>query len=349
MFLVPRSLLPGQNFGRERRWRWLRIRVLNRSRNWVQKGKTPTKTVPRAVLITMVVLVVMYLGIAVTALSAVSPKELGTTYVNDPIAGIVTHLPFGSQLLGAWVGIFAALLLFTASNAGLIGASRLSFNMGEYYQLPRYFFNLHKRFRTPYVALTFFAVVAILIVLASRGNMSFLADLYNFGAMLAFFFAHLSLIVMRFRRPDQARPFRAPLNIPIGKYSLPLPAIVGCLATMSVWFLVVITKPAGRYIGFAWMILGIAMYLYYRRKRGMESMGQLEIKRIQLPGYPPVAIKRILVPTRGQRQTEAIQVACELAKLHKAEITALHIVEVPASMPLDAILQQRMLLAEVAV
>lgn len=312
------------------------------------EAKTPAKTVPRAVLITMVVLVVMYLGIAVTALSAVSPKELGTTYVNDPIAGIVTHLPFGSEILGAWVGIFAAFLLFTASNAGLIGASRLAFNMGEYYQLPRYFFHLHKRFRTPYVALTFFAIIAMIIVLASRGKMIFLADLYNFGAMLAFFFAHLSLIVMRFRKPDHVRPFRVPFNLPIGKYSIPIPAIVGCLATMSVWFLVVITKPEGRYTGFAWMLLGVGMYLYYRRKKKIAPMGQLEIKRIRLPDYHAMKIRRILVPTRGQRQAETVQMACELARLHEAEVTALHVVEVPASMPLDADLPQRIALAEAA-
>jgi APA family basic amino acid/polyamine antiporter len=101
----------------------------------------------------MIVLVAMYLGISITALSAISPKELGTTFVNDPIAGIVTHLPFGSELLGAWVGIFAAFLLFTASNAGLIGASRLSFNMGEYYQLPRFFFSCTSALERPMLRL----------------------------------------------------------------------------------------------------------------------------------------------------------------------------------------------------
>ncbi|MFI5334093.1 MAG: amino acid permease [Chlamydiales bacterium] len=304
------------------------------------EAKTPAKTVPRAVLITMVVLVVMYLGIAITALSAISPHELGTTFVNDPIAGIVKHIPFGSEFLGAWVGVFAAFLLFTASNAGLIGASRLSFNMGEYYQLPRFFFSLHKRFRTPYVALTFFAIVSIAIVLASRGRMAFLADLYNFGAMLAFFFAHLSLIVMRIRKPGLARPFRVPLNIPFGKYSIPITAVVGCLATMSVWCLVVITKPEGRYFGFAWMTFGVCMYLYYRRKKQIAPMGQLEIQRIHLPHYQPLTIKKILVPTRGDGQTESVQVACELARLHNATLTGVHIIEVPASMPLDAALTQ---------
>ncbi|MBI2743324.1 MAG: universal stress protein [Chlamydiales bacterium] len=310
------------------------------------EAKKPSKTVPRAIMITMAVLVLMYIGISLSALSVVSPLELGTTYVDDPVAGIVNHLPFGNVALGAWVGIFAAVLLFVASNAGLVGASRLSFNMGEYYQLPRFFYKLHKRFRTPYVALAFFAVVAIIIVLVSEGRMVFLADLYNFGAMIAFFFAHLSVIMLRIKKPNLHRPFRIPFNIRIGKHSIPLTAVIGCLATFSVWVLVVVTKPAGRYIGFAWMIFGVCMYLYYRKKYKLTSTGQLEIERVHVPDYKPLEVKNILVPILGRTQVETLQMACELAHLHEAKISAIHVIEVPASMPLDATLESRTLIAE---
>ncbi len=310
------------------------------------EAKKPSKTVPRAVMITMAVLVLLYIGISFVALSAVSAHELGTTYVNDPIAGIVAHLPIGGKVLGAWVGLFAGVLLFVASNAGLVGASRLSFNMGEYYQLPRFFYRLHLHYRTPHFALAFFAAVAIIVILAAKGRMAFLADLYNFGAMLAFFFAHLSLLVLRFKRPELKRPFRVPLNIPWGKYSIPIPAVIGCLATMSVWFLVVITKPEGRYFGFAWMILGISMYLYYRRKQKIRALGSLEIHRVRLPRYTPVDFKHILVPIWKGTQMSTIQMACELANLHNAKITFVHIIEVPFSVTLDAFLPQRTLVSE---
>ena len=312
------------------------------------EARNPAKTVPRAVFFTMTVLVLTYLGIAITGLSAISPHELGTTYIDDPLAGIVSKLPFGNKILGAWIGVFAALILFIAANAGLVGSSRLCFNMGEYYQLPRGFFRLHSRFRTPWVALAFFAVVAILIVLASRGQMLFLADLYNFGAMLAFFFAHLSLIMMRIKRPNMVRPFRVPFNISIRGRHVPLTAIIGCLATMSVWFLIVITKPHGRYIGFAWMLLGIGMYIYYRKKEKIAPVSSLEIEQIRIPGYKPLTIKRILVPT-GRGETQTVQMACELAKLHDAKLTVVHVLEVPTSMPLDAKLPQRVAVGEAAI
>ncbi len=310
------------------------------------ESKRPVKTVPRAVILTMFTLLLIYLGISVVALSAVDPKLLGTKYVLNPIASIVDALPFGSKLLSPIIAIIAAIVLAVAANAGLIGASRLTFNMGEYYQLPRFFYVIHPRFRTPIVALAFFGIIAGFVVLASRGSMDFLADLYNFGAMLAFLFAHLSLICLRIKRPHLKRPFRAPLNIPFGRYSIPLTAIIGALASFGVWCLVVITKPQGRYLGIAWMTFGIIMYFAYRKRRKLKAMGHVSLEQISVPGYEPLKVKKILLPTRAGMQTEAVQMACEIAKIHNASITAIQVIEIPSSLPLDIGTPHRTAVAE---
>lgn len=304
--------------------------------------KKPEKTTPRAVQITMYVLVAMYIGLSVVALSALTPTELGSTYVNDPVAGIVTKLPFGSTLLSPWLGLLAAVLLFVAANAGLIGASRLSFNLGEYYQLPKTFYTLGSRFKTPYISLLVFAFFSCLIVLASRGELSFLADLYNFGAMIAFTSAHFSLIAIRIKKPDLKRPFKAPLNISFGKFSLPLTAIVGGMATISVWVLVVITKPAGRYLGIGWMIMGSLFYFYYRRKSRLEVIGSVTVEKLVMPKGYPVGFKKILVVVEnGSTNLDSVVVACELAKYFKAELSVLKIQPVASSMPIDVNLALR--------
>jgi APA family basic amino acid/polyamine antiporter len=310
------------------------------------ESKHPSKTVPRAVTVTMVVLILVYLGISVVALSAISPHDLGTKYVQNPLSGIVAALPFGASILSPLVGVIAAALLLVASNAGLIGASRLAFNMGQYYQLPRFFQHTHARFRTPYISLAFFAILATGVVLSSNGVMMFLADLYNFGAMLAFFFAHLSLIVLRIKKPDLKRPFKIPINIRFLGGQVPITAIIGCLSTMAVWFLVVMTKPQGRYLGFAWMGFGILMYFLFRRKKRIAAAGHVSIEKIRMPEYKPLAIRHILVPTRGGVETETIQMACQLAKVHGAKLTAVTIIEVAPSIPLDTVLPHRTLLAE---
>lgn len=308
--------------------------------------KHPGRNIPRAIMWVIVVLLASYFGISLVALSAVSPQVLGTTYLENPIAGIVEHLPFAAHFLTPWLGVLAAMLLFVAANSGLIGSSRLSFFMSEHYQLPRFFFAIHPKFRTPYVALAVFAVLASLIVLLSHGKMLFFADLYNFGAMIAFFSAHIALIVLRIKKPDAARPFRAPFNITIKGYSIPLTAILGGICTFAVWILVIVTKPSGRICGLSWLIIGAIIYFVYRKKKKIAPLANVQIEKIHIPEYTPLHIKNILVPTRGGAYTENVQVACELAKIHKAQITALYVVDVPFAMPIEGAIPQKMDIAE---
>lgn len=309
--------------------------------------KRPIQSLPRAVIIVMSVLVTMYLAVSIIGLSIMTPQELGTQYINNPILGIVRNLKVGSQFLVPLVGLLGAALLFVAGNAGLMGASRLAFNMGEYYQLPRFFYKTHKQYKTPVVSLAIFGTLAALVIIWSRGTLHFLADLYNFGAMCAFFFAHLSLIMLRIKQPDLPRPFRSPLNIRITKeISIPITAIIGCIATLAVWVLVVITKPEGRILGFSWMGLGIAMYVLYRRKKRIGPTTQVQIEKIKVPGFEPVEIKSILVPTKGGAETETVQMACEIAKLHGAKVTAIHLLTVPYSLPLNSPMPYRERISE---
>lgn len=304
--------------------------------------RKPSISIPRAIQSTMYTLIAFYILIAFVGLSVMTPEDLATKYMQDPIAGIVAHLPFGGKWLAPWFGLIAALILLIASNAGLIGASRLTFSMGEYYQVPHFFYRMHPKFRTPYVSLGIFALCACIIVVLSRGKMLFLADLYNFGAQIAFFFAHLSLLVLRIKKPMLNRPFKAYWNIPIGKKrSIPITAVIGVFSTFAVWLIVVITKPDGRNLGIVWLILGSIMYVYYRRKKKIAPMGKLAIEKIKIPEYHPMHLKHILVTARATGNTEALQTACQLATNFGARITAVHILEVPPSLPMHAPMEDR--------
>ena len=306
-----------------------------------------SRSVPRAILMTMVALFVMYFGISLIALSAIHPKVLATQYLEDPLAGIAAALPVGGKLLAPWVGLLGATILFVAANAGLVGASRLTFSMGEYYQIPRIFYRLHPRFHTPYISLSIFAALAGLIIVVAK-RLPFIADLYNFGAMLAFSLAHLSLLGLRVRRPDLERPFKIPFNLTVRRYKLPVTAIVGFLATVAVWIDVVISKPAGRNLGFFWMAVGLACYLVYRKKQKISATAHVEIERVKMPEFVSMATRRILVPTLGGAFTENLQIACEMAKTRSADVTALYVIEVPAAVPLDTFLPDRLAAADAA-
>lgn len=304
--------------------------------------KNPKKNISRAILFTMAVLLLSYIGISFVALSALNPKELSSTWINDPIAGIVSKLPIGGAVLGPWIGLLAGGILFIAANAGLVGSSRLAFGMGENYKLPRFFYTLHKKRQTPYIALLFFGTVASLVVLASRGSMEFLADLYNFGSMVAFTAAHLSLIRLRMKAPDLERPFRIKGCIKIKGRAVPLSAILGVMVTISVWCIVIYSKPGARYFGLIWMGVGLWMFFAYRKKHRLETKGELILQKIEMPEYQNMMIKHVLVPTTGATSTETVQAACEMAKLHGATLTALYVLPIASTLPVDHIIEDQL-------
>src|SRR5205823_13076179 len=91
------------------------------------------------------------------------------------------------------VGLLAATILFIATNAGIIGASRLVYSMGLHRQVPDRLSRLHPRFSTPWVGILLFGAIACLTIIPGRAE--FLGNMYAFGAMLSFTMAHLSVIV----------------------------------------------------------------------------------------------------------------------------------------------------------
>ncbi|PIQ83336.1 MAG: amino acid permease [Candidatus Omnitrophica bacterium CG11_big_fil_rev_8_21_14_0_20_63_9] len=309
------------------------------------EARRPSRTLPRAMIATMVTLFVLYFGISTIALTALTPQELTKYYLEDPIAGIAASMPFGRQYLAPWVGLLGATILFVAANAGLIGASRLTFAMSEHFTLPRMFYRLHPRFKTPYVSLIVFTALAGFVVLWAQ-RLTHIAELYNFGAMLSFALAHLSLLGLRVRQPELPRPFKIGWNVRVGRFELPLTALLGLLGTAAVWVDVILTKPAGRNFGFLWMGVGLVSYFWYRRQQRLPAAARVEIEKLQMPDYQPVAVKRILVPTTGAHSTDIIQFAARLAKAYGADLTALHVIEIPPSLPLDTFFPEKLAVAD---
>jgi len=309
------------------------------------EARHPNRTVPQAMMATMVTLFVLYFGTSIIALTAMTPHELTTAYLENPIAGIAASMPFGRQYLAPWVGLLGATILFVAANAGLIGASRLTFAMSEHFTLPRIFYQLHPRFKTPYVSLVVFTLIASAIVIVAK-RLTHIADLYNFGAMLSFMLAHLSLIGLRIRQPNLARPFRIGGNIHIKGAALPLTAILGFLGTAAVWVDVICTKPAGRNLGFLWMGVGLVCYFWYRKSQRLPAAARVEIEKLRMPEYQAVGVKHILVPTTGAHTNDMVQFAAKMAKAQGADVTALHVIEIPPSLPLDTFFPERLALAD---
>lgn len=245
-----------------------------------QETKKPAKSIPRAYLMVVVVVLVLFAGISVVALSAMTPQQLGDPingWAKDPIAGIAANLPYPwlQKIFEPVVAIMAATILFTATNAGLIGISRLAYNMSLCQHLPARLCQVHHRFRTPYFAIIFFCVAALALMVPGFFYDNFFADLgalYAFGSLLSFVVAHAAILALRARRPDLARPFRLKGNIKIKGRAFPITAILGLVITMVVWLVLTINQPFTRFAGLLWMLIGVVGYIWYRLKKRLPLL-----------------------------------------------------------------------------
>jgi len=130
-----------------------------------EEAKDPRRNVPRAVFLVIVAVLLLYAGINAVAFSAIFPHELGSTWKLNPVQGIAHALggkwPILETVLKPWIAILAASILTIATNAGLLGVSRLAYSMGTHKQLPGLLYKLHPKYKTPYIAIIFYGAITI--------------------------------------------------------------------------------------------------------------------------------------------------------------------------------------------
>jgi basic amino acid/polyamine antiporter, APA family len=331
--------------------------------NMAEEATDPGRQVPKAVNLVVIAVLGVYAGISLIALSALpvvhhglgySPvlhqsfshpgyaTALGGQFQNDPVLGIVERLGLHGAVLHIsqyYVGILAATILFIATNAGMIGISRLSWSLAEHRQLPSLFSQLHPRFRTPWFTLLFFSGLACLLIL--YGNTEVLGNLYSFGAMLSFTTAHVAIVALRVKDPDRERPYRMPGNVRIRGAEIPLTAVLGGIGTAGAWVAVVALHAEARTVGIPWMIVGMAGYVIYRRRQGLDPRKHYRIARPERPAdFEELDYRTALVPIFGDDvSATALKGA---AKLIGADgvVYAIFVLPVPSQLSLEAGLEE---------
>jgi APA family basic amino acid/polyamine antiporter len=247
-----------------------------------EETKRPAERIPQAYIFMIFAVLVLFAGISIVALSAMTPQMLGDAvngWARDPVAGIAANLPLEilRKIFSPLVAILAASILLTASNAGLLGISRLAFNLSSHQQIPAIFGKVHNRFHTPYFSIMFFCCLSVTLLIPSLANPHFfeeLGALYVFGSLLCFAFAHIAILSLRIKKPDLPRPFKMRGNIKIRDRELPVTSILGLLANITIWLVVIISQPFSRWAGIAWMGLGIMIYLLYKRRQKSQDMNK---------------------------------------------------------------------------
>jgi APA family basic amino acid/polyamine antiporter len=314
--------------------------------NMAEEARDYGTTIPRGMGGVVVAVFAIYAFLPAVALSAMPvrdgetvlalPKEEGG-FADDPILGVVKNIDLGSLTTAAeiYVGVLAATILFIATNAGMIGVSRLTYSMGQHRQLPERLRALHPRFRTPYVAIAVFGLVACLTILP--GQADFLGTIYAFGAMLSFTIAHLAVIALRIKEPNADRPWRGPWTLRISGVELPLFAIFGGLGTGIAWIVVTVLNFDTFVAGTAWLTLGLVTYVVYRRRQGLSLTETVKVVVPRPAVEHEVEYESVLVAFEDSHYSpEAVQTAVRLAARRRRGVHVLVLITVPANSPIDA-------------
>ncbi len=157
--------------------------------NLAEEARDPVRSIPRAISWVAIAVFAIYFTLPWIALSAMPVVNEGGHYVtklgldpahggfkNDPVLGLVENLGLHGFMLSAiakvYVGILAATILFIATNAGVIGASRITYAMSSHRQLPEVFRRLHPKLKTPWLALIVFGAIGpTLFLLSGQGRL----------------------------------------------------------------------------------------------------------------------------------------------------------------------------------
>jgi APA family basic amino acid/polyamine antiporter len=268
-------------------------------------------------------------------------------FAGDPVLGIVKHLHLGAfQHAGEiYVGLLAATILFIATNAGIIGVSRLVYSMGLHRQVPDRLRQLHPRFRTPWIGIILFGAIACLTIIP--GQATFLGNVYAFGAMLSFTIAHLSVIRLRLSQPERERPYRGPGKLRIRGRELPLFAVFGGLGTFLAFVTVTALHVGVALTGVGWLIVGIGVYILYRRHLGLDLVTTTKVQVVGPATSTEAEYESVLVAfDESGFAPEVMATAARMAARRRRGIHVLVTIVVPSSSPIDAAMPEQEALAQ---
>jgi APA family basic amino acid/polyamine antiporter len=315
--------------------------------NLAQEAREPGKTIPRSLFAGLgaAVVVSAVMGIVGIAAFPGAATALGHEWLRAPLVGIVAafegHMPaFLVDCLRVLIGLTGAGILVAAATTSISGIGRVVFSLGRYQMLPHVFGTFGRRSTLPPAAILGAAAVSgtLVILAGSVGNEPrFLGSLYSFGVLITFTVAQAAVVRLRYSEPDLERPFRAPVNVRIGRRAVPVAALAGIPLTVALWVASLATHDAARIGGPAWLLLGAVLYVIARLRRGAGLFERVEAAKPDLVPAEEGAYEKILVPVKlGPIGEEMLATAIKLAEERGGSIHALHVIRVPLELSLEA-------------
>jgi basic amino acid/polyamine antiporter, APA family len=242
-----------------------------------EEAKNPKRDLPIGILGSLLICTLLYILASLVLLGMIPYTALSPgNGVDAATAGQRLAEPFGYAFesnglvwaanlirFGAIIGITSVVMVL------LMGGPRVFFALARDGLLPPSWAKVHPRFGTPARA-TIGTGISVALV-AGFGTLQFAGQITNIGTLYAFALVCLGVIVLRYARPDLARPFKVPLNI--GRF--PILALLGMLTCVGL----MASLAVGTILVFlAWMGIGLVIYSLYgiRKSRLFGHVGRVE-------------------------------------------------------------------------
>lgn len=247
-----------------------------------QETRRPATVIPRTSIALIFTVFILAVGFSTVGLGILPWQEF-KAHEADPIAFLASHIPYLGVLAGPFAAFLGATILFISANTGIMGDSRLIFSMSHFRLVSPWFSYVHPKHQTPSNAIVGFGWVGIaltIVAFLTPSVLDTLANLYAFGATFGYTIVFLSLIRLRFADPYSPRPYKVPGNIKHTRkdgtvVEIPVLGFIGMIGVAAIFVTVLITHDIGRIAGPAWLLLGTAYYIYFRRKNGLPVLGSV--------------------------------------------------------------------------
>ena len=289
--------------------------------------KKPKKNIPKAILISLGIVVSVYILFAFVFIGGLDPLQIGQPaweFIGSyGELGIIEaaeyYLPFGALIVlaGGFVSTLAAL------NATTFAASRVSFAMGRNHDLPPMFNKLHEKYRTPFVSTICSAVVMMVLAMLFDLTMIALAA----SVMFLFLFAQVNAACITIRRLAKEKGLSYGFKTPF----FPLVPIVGFAVVSILAVYLLFSQPLSWVIALIWIAIGFVIYKLYTSKKEKQANTPLVFTQ-----EPEERKKyRILVVYSRNTADKLTKIATAIADQNDGEISFLSTITVPKQTPLS--------------
>jgi amino acid transporter/nucleotide-binding universal stress UspA family protein len=286
--------------------------------------KDPKKNIPRAIFLSLLIVVPIYLLVAFTALGTVqaegmAPWDYLASHKETALVEVAKKFFVGGGIMLLVGGIISTM---SALNATIYSSSRVAFAMGRDKNFPGFIGEVHKKNFTPHHAILISLFIVVLMAVSLP--IETVASAADIMFLLLFLQVNVTLIRLRKKRPDLDRGFFAPL--------FPYLSILGIFLLLFLAIYMFSYSPLAWAVAAAWIVLGLFVYRSYASKREIEH-----IRKIKLLGRLESKEYRILVPIANLKNVDSLaHIAEAIARKNNGEIIFLHVNEVRTGEPLMA-------------